>query len=179
MSKREARIARQALKALKNSEKSARQVQQIAEADAVRLEALPVAKEPRLGANPASIFSMSMSWTCDAPDKEGAWSWGVERCWSDGDWEQTILPKLNAFAGLTWGELDGMSSDTGHKMHHNMEVEQICDEAQARLITIDQAGETIFRFRMSNKQRLWGFRTLAVFEVLWFDPTHQIYPVDG
>ena len=85
---------------------------------------------------------------------------------------------MGDFSRLTWGEIDRQASDTGHKMHHNMDVEQICDEAQLRLIELVLEHDTIFRFRLGNKPRLWGFRTVANFEVLWFDPTHEIYPTD-
>lgn len=79
---------------------------------------------------------------------------------------------------MTWAEIDRLSSDTGHKMHHNMEVDVIVEEAQYRLIELDKYPDVIFRFRLGNKPRLWGFRTLANFEVLWFDPEHEIYPTE-
>lgn len=82
------------------------------------------------------------------------------------------------FARLTWGEIDVFSSDSGHKMHHNMNVEDICEEAQLRLMEIERYQDTIFRFRLGNLQRLWGFRILDEFIVIWYDPTHKIYPVD-
>jgi len=63
-------------------------------------------------------------------------------------------------------------------MHHNMDVEQICDEAQYRLVELELYSYIIFRFRLGNIRRLWGFRQLAQFEILWYDPTHQVYPTD-
>lgn len=119
-----------------------------------------------------------MNWDCDAPDTEGDWSWGVARQWSDDDWANIIKPKLEEFAQLTWSEVDSFSSDSGHKMHHNMEIGTICDEAQYRLIEIEMYQDVIFRFRLGNLERLWGFRILDKFSVVWFDPTHKIYPVD-
>jgi hypothetical protein len=119
-----------------------------------------------------------MTWSCDDPDHEGAWSWGVARKWSDDDWNDDICPKLAEWSKLTWAEVDRFSSDTSHKMHHMTNVEDICDEAQRRLAEVDKEGEEIFRFRLSNKKRLWGFRIVSEFEILWFDPTHTIYPVD-
>ncbi|MQX38117.1 hypothetical protein [Roseospira navarrensis] len=177
MSRKQARIERKNLKKLKQDQKS------------VRLRTLPDAEEPRvgsypkrgksvrLGADPGSIFHMPMTWSCEAPDCEGAWSWGVPRQWTEATWRNDIRPKLEQWAQLRWSEIDSMSSDTGHKMHHLMKVDQICDEAQLRLMEIEQEGEEIFRFRLGNLQRLWGFRVVADFEVLWYDPTHQIYPV--
>lgn len=63
-------------------------------------------------------------------------------------------------------------------MHHGMDVDSICEEAQFRLIEIEKYQDTIFRFRLGNLPRLWGFRILDEFTVIWYDPTHRIYPVD-
>ncbi len=116
-----------------------------------------------------------MSWTCEKPDCEGTWSWGIQRQWTADDWAKAIEPKLKEFEQLTWGELDSYSSDKGHKMHHSMDIEQIRDEAQLRLLEIELYSDVIFRFRLGNKPRLWGIRSLSNFEIIWFDPTHEIY----
>jgi hypothetical protein len=119
-----------------------------------------------------------MTWSCENPDVEDVWSWGVARQWSDEDWDSTIEPKLREFERLTWAEIDSFSSGTRHKMHHNMDTDQICEEAQLRLIEIERYDDVIFRFRLGGLPRLWGFRVLAEFQIVWFDPTHQVYPVD-
>jgi hypothetical protein len=168
MSKREARVERENQKRLKNLEKAAR-----------LRERMPPDKEIRIGADPASAFHMTMTWTCESPDIEGAWSWGQPRQWEDAIWDGVIEPKLREFSRLTWSEIDTFASGSGHKMHHNMDTESICDEAQYRMIEIDQYSDVIFRFRLGNKRRLWGFRTVANFEILWFDPEHKIYPTEG
>jgi hypothetical protein len=38
--------------------------------------------------------------------------------------------------------------------------------------------EDIYRFRLGNKRRLWGFRRVNLFEILWYDPDHNVYPTD-
>ncbi|OOY23140.1 hypothetical protein BMI91_17000 [Thioclava sediminum] len=62
-------------------------------------------------------------------------------------------------------------------MHHNMSSNDVCDEAQARLIEIERYANSLFRFRLGGKPRLWGERNVDKFEILWFDPTHSVYPV--
>ena len=167
MSKRQARIERKNARRLKQQEKSA------------RLLARPRSeKAPRKRENPESIYGMKMTWDRDTSDCNDVWSWGVERQWSDEDWDGVLLPNLGHWSALTWGEIDKFSSDTGHKMHHNMDTDCICEEAQMRLIDIEQYSDVIFRFRLSNKRRLWGQRTLANFSIVWFDPTHKVYPAD-
>ena len=121
---------------------------------------------------------MQVICTCRDPDVEGAWSWGVQRQWTQGDRDTKIRPKLNEFQTLTWKEIDTFTSDTGHKMHHDTNTEDICKEAQIRLIDIERMGDVIFRFRLGNLHRLWGFRVLNEFNILWYDPTHMVYPVE-
>jgi hypothetical protein len=181
MNKREARIARQIQEKLKQDGKSARLRERVKEERQARAELQPVQKTPRAGANPGSIYSEQVTWNCKSPDVLGTWSWGVDRQWTQQEWNETILPKLQEWARLTWGEIDNMvsgSDNSRHKMHHTMDAEQICEEAQYRLIELEMYSDVIFRFRLGNLRRLWGFRQLAEFEILWYDPTHQIYPTD-
>jgi len=178
MSRREARIERQLERELALREKSARLKERIP-VQGPRLEGRgDQNRSPRAGENPGSVFAMRMSWACESPDCSGEWSWGTQREWSQDDWDQIIVPKLAQWSQLTWGEIDRFSSGTGHKMHHNMDTEAICDEAQCRLIEIEKYTDVIFRFRLGNKRRLWGHRIVDNFAILWFDPTHQIYPAD-
>lgn len=168
--RREARIARDAERALQEAEKSAR----------IRADvAIPV-RQIRAGVDPGSVFHLSMSWTCDGADCAGAWSSGTARQWTPAQWDGDLHPNLVHFSGLTWAEIEAQltGGKDRHRKHHSMPVEALWDEAQLRLIDLDQAEETIFRFRLGNRPRLWGFRRAAVFHVLWFDPKHEIYPTD-
>jgi len=133
---------------------------------------------------PDRVFSMQMTYAKEEADArneadvEGEWTWGVSRQWSYADWQDVLSPKLEEWSKLTWGEIDRFSSSSGHKMHHNMNTDAICEEAQYRMVEVDRYSEVIFRFRLGNKRRLWGFRIVNRFEILWYDPTHAIYPVD-
>lgn len=167
MSKREARVERKLAKALKQNEKSARLKERPTET-----------KTPRLGANPDSIFGMLMTWTAEHADCNGAWKSGTVRQWAQSVWDGEIEPKLNEWARLMWWEIDRLTTGNGHKMHHLMPVETIMAEAQDRLVEIEKVDDDIFRFRLGNKPRLWGFRIGAEFQILWFDPLHEIYPTD-
>lgn len=167
MSRKEARVERANAKRLKDMEKAA------------RLKSRPAPeRQIRAGADPSSAFHMTMTWTCDAPDWVDSWSWGQPRKWDDVTWSAIIEPKLHEFERLKWSEIDRFSSDSGHRMHHNMDTESICEEAQYRMIEIDRYSDVIFRFRLGNKRRLWGHRVVANFEILWFDPEHKIYPTE-
>lgn len=170
MRRAEARIARAARKQLKDSEKSARLKERPGQERSIRT-----------GADPGSVFATTMTWTLEHRDCEGCWTSGTPRQWNDDDWEGNIHPKLLEWAKLTWAEIDSQTTGANgkrHKMHHSMPVDAILDEAQLRLYELEKLEESIFRFRLGNLPRLWGFRRVADFHVLWFDPKHEIYPTD-
>jgi hypothetical protein len=156
-SRREARIARDIERVAKAAEKSARLVERLHEREA-RIDVGVVGDQTiPIGADPGSIFQMKMTWIDDARDCLGAWSSGTPRQWENDAWIAHIEPKL---------------------VHHDMPTDSVCDEAQLRLIELEKYADDIFRFRLGNKRRLWGFRIIANFEILWFDPNHEIYPTD-
>lgn len=121
---------------------------------------------------------MMMTWTDEHADRADTWSWGQDREWGGAAWDGTIHPKLKEWEKLQWKEIDRLTTSNGHKMHHSMPCEILCDESQLRLMDLGHSGESIFRFRLGNMQRLWGFRIVGEFQVLWYDPLHQIYPTD-
>jgi hypothetical protein len=166
--KSEARIARQIEKQLKDAEKSVR----------LRTSIAPSAPAPRAGANPGSIYQMMMTWTDVDSDKSGHWSWGHARDWGQPAWDGIISPKLAQWQQLLWREIEALTTDSGHRMHHEMPTESICDEAQVRLMEIGHYVDNVFRFRLANMRRLWGYRIVNRFHIVWYDPQHNIYPVD-
>lgn len=169
MSKKgDARIARALEKQL--NEKSARLVKRIR-------DEMSSAKIARLGANPDSIYQKLMEWTADRADRLDHWTWGP-RDWSEDCWTNVINPKLTNFVTMKWHEIEAAVTDSGHRMHHSMEIERLCDECQTRLLELERVDGDIYRFRLGNKRRLWGFRMLHVFEILWYDPEHNVYPTD-
>jgi hypothetical protein len=182
MSKKgEARVARRVAEQISREAKSAR-LRAEPDAHAVRSEYVKEAsKEVRTGANPGSIFQMQMCWTVEDADRHGAWSWGTEREWTDEVWATALHPKLLEFEKLTWAEIESHAygnEGKRHRSNHSMDTDKVCEEAQYRLIELDRDPEVLFRFRLGNLPRLWGQRVVNKFEIIWYDPTHQIYPVD-
>lgn len=180
MSKAEARIARKEARALKQSEKSVRLLERPEMAEPRVAVSPEDGKTVRAGENPGSIFNMPMTWTSDEADCEGEWDSGTPRQWGKDCWEETIFPKLAEWQKLTWGEIDQFTTGgrERHKMHHSMEMEKLIDEAQYRLIELDRYSDIIFRFRLGSTRRLWGYRIVNHFEIIWYDPKHEIYPTE-
>ncbi len=96
---------------------------------------------------------------------------------SDTDWHVSfaeVAERLGQYSRRTWAEI---ASDP--KRDHPCEPASLCPEAQRKLLalgfdTVDQ----VFRFRFDGTQRLWGFRDRQYFIALWWDPDHQVYPVE-
>ena len=129
-SKSEARIERKILKALRSQEKSARLV--------AAFEFQKADRSVRVGADPDSIFQMKAIIKCENPDVADSWSWGVSRQWCAQEWKDRIEPRFAEWEKLTWAEIDSHASGSGHKMHHNMSCDDICEEAQDRMIEIER-----------------------------------------
>lgn len=183
MSKKgEARVAKRLAEQLKREEKSAR-LRAEPGVQSVRSEyAKEAPKQVRAGANPGSVFQMRMRWTIEHADKVGSWTWGVDRDWGDEVWTAELKPKLEEFEKLTWAEIEAQTYGNDGKRHrsnHSMDTDQVCQEAQDRLLELERAyPEVLFRFRLGNLPRLWGVRVVDQFEVIWHDPTHQVYKID-
>lgn len=158
-----------------------------------RIEVLPQEEQMRLavGIDPRSLeipdsprtaatgsrMAARVSWCVRRRDVDGAWTWGDARNWSDAEWNETIAPAFGEFEKLTWGEVQGQVSGAGHLMHHEQEISTIADEAQRRWLELDlEEFDTLFRFRLGNRRRFWGFVLEGHFFGVWWDRSHRIYP---
>jgi hypothetical protein len=128
---------------------------------------------------PTNHWDQPVAWCITKKDVEGKWSWGEPRQWTDAEWANKIEPKFLEYEKLTWSQIDGHSSSTGHKMHHTHELGDLVDEAQIRwrFLGFGQF-DTLFRFRLGGKERAWGFKAQAHFHLVWWERHHKIYPVD-
>jgi hypothetical protein len=138
---------------------------------------------PRTEKDPDDITHCFMEWTQSEADVDGAWSWGHQRQWDQGDWDRIIYPGLCEFQRLTWSQICEQRTvgkrNTVKKKHYDMYVCDIHPEACKRWnehLGLDQY-ETVFRFRLGNKPRLWGYKIRAKFFIIWWDKFHQIYPI--
>ena len=85
----------------------------------------------------------------------------------------TIIGKLRSFESMRLGELFQPGSDHAKKY----EVANIPPHALRRLQEISRDDEDeLVRLRLSNKGRLYGIMRGHVFNVLWWDPHHKVWP---
>lgn len=84
-----------------------------------------------------------------------------------------ILMKLEDFSSMTLGEF------VRHGSEHckRYDVAAIEKFARDRLVALKKDDEThICRLRFSGEKRLYGFLRKEVFNIVWWDPDHRIYP---
>lgn len=186
MGRREARIDRKLRKRVQQDGKRARLIASVSpDHSPRRTVSVPEKTGPRATENPDSIMQMRMDYAIFASaDREGEWSWGQHRNWCSPDNSDenacSVRAAMIQMSGLYWHEIHSQTTggkDRHHK-HHSQELESICEEAQARWKEIEREEDELFRFRIAGKQRIWGYREGHVFNVVWWDPEHQIYPVD-
>ena len=90
----------------------------------------------------------------------------------------SMFEHLKSYEQRTWNAI----IHENRRRDHPMPISTLINEAREYLtntLRIDQ-GDEIFRLRFEGKIRLWGFKKPGsrVFEIIWFDPEHEIYPVE-
>lgn len=129
----------------------------------------PVVKSPRGGGKVKDVSTKTIAWHIRKIDIDGPWGWQniePDRLWKN------IHAKMSSFESMTWGEVM-----TGKK-HHLVDVSRISPKAQKRLDEIGQVDtDQLFSFRLSGKERIYGIRVSDIFEILWWDPNHEVLRV--
>jgi hypothetical protein len=139
-----------------------------------------ISTNPKHLKNPESIMQELLKWEYKNPDIEGVWRWGIERKQLNDDFSE-ISTFLNSLTSNKWFEV--LSFTTGgenrHYCNHYQEITTIDHDAIKRWKDIGlEEYDTAFRFRLSSKKRIWGYKQKGIFYLVWWDPTHEIYPVE-
>lgn len=118
--------------------------------------------------NPSGYQSQYIAWHLQCMDRTGDWACTLKTI-------NTIENRLHEYEKLRWFEI------LQPKSNHPMPIKNITQKAQNRLIELGY-GDTakLFQIQIKNgggKQRLWGLRKENIFQFLWWDPKHEVYPV--
>ncbi len=83
-----------------------------------------------------------------------------------------IRQKLAHFEAKTWNEILVKEK---HR-NHTVPISKLRPSARERLeaMRLDDVDEVV-SLRLTGPQRVWGYRIVAVFHVLWWDPEHKVY----
>ena len=87
-----------------------------------------------------------------------------------------IIGKLISYETMTWSEIDKITNDKGKSKHHFVEVKNFIKEAQDRLRSLNITDDTLYSFALTNKLRLYGILSDGIYQIVWCDTEHEIYP---
>lgn len=132
------------------------------------MEQSPGAREIRIAPS-FDWASMPIAWQFLHLDIAGPFGWHV--CDRDTLLEK-IMGVVKSYETMAWREIP-------RKRLHPISVGDLTRQAQSRLDEIDQGDvEELYCLRVESKPRIWGIRDRVYFRVLWWDPNHQVYPVN-
>ncbi|MBU2622474.1 MAG: hypothetical protein KKD92_09180 [Proteobacteria bacterium] len=126
-------------------------------------------KEATHTKNPEGYQNQFISWHLQCIDSSGAWPCSFETL-------QKIRNRLSEYENLKWSEVSSKGSN------HPLPINKIIPKAQRRLSELGYVDiESLYQLKISNgnqKQRLWGIRKENIFQILWWDPRHEVCPVE-
>lgn len=123
-------------------------------------------------ARSAAIGKQPFRWSTGLADTGGPWGWHLASC---GDILKVAIPSLQGLESWTWGQIVG---DQRH--NHFIDVDRLAKSAQDRLreIWTEDLPDQLVSLQMSRVTRIWGIRQGSYLQVLWWDPSHTVYPVE-
>lgn len=102
---------------------------------------------------------------------------GGRWCWTGH--HGTTWEKITEFLGnaesQTWGEL---TKGGRHTTAKGIELDNFPQETQRRLKEFFRGDvpDMLWELHLGGKPRIWGTRQGALFEILWWDPNHEVCP---
>lgn len=134
------------------------------------LPAISNTKNPRLlDVDHPEVRERRMVWRFTEVDTGGAWPPAAIGQSALAD----LLSKMGSFESMTVGEIFKPGSEHGKRYA----VENLPEPTLRRLRDLERDDETeIARLRCGGAPRLYGFLREHVFHVVWWDPTHAVYP---
>ena len=130
-------------------------------------------KMPANVENPDGYLKMHPVWAFRQCDTEYE-RWTITK--SD-NFLSNIFSKLVSYEGLTWAEIQSASG--GKSSGTNNHFEYICEmipEARKRADSLKLDCDQLFSLRLTGQERLYGILLGGVFNIIWYDANHEIYP---
>ena len=127
---------------------------------------------PSKGKVPKSAYQpvsrQTVKWCFKIYDKDMRWH-------SDSHPDDTfykVAERLKHYSGMTWGRIE-----QDRKRDHAVYISKLTKKARRRLaeLKMDSFNE-LWRFRFEGVERIWGVRDGDTFQVLWWDPRHDVCP---
>ena len=115
------------------------------------------------------IGDYPLAWRFSGCDRGGPFSWsGID---TDEKYRE-VIEKLHEFEIKTWAQL----LDTGS---HPIETDRLAKVARDRLFKIERDDvDELMSFSLTGPNRVWCIQSGHIMRILWWDPAHQVYPVE-
>lgn len=151
---------------------------------------LKVSKSVRVKENPTAqkqaivkergdgLYTLSPKWSFIKSDFEHS-KWGLDQ---NTEYLPTMLMRFKEWEKVLWKDvLTPTSGRKSNTQSHPMAVNILSKEAAKRLsaLHLDEY-DTLYSLAITGKQRVWGImiEDTGTFQVLWYDPLHEIYSVE-
>jgi hypothetical protein len=86
---------------------------------------------------------------------------------------RNVVKTLQSYEGLTWNEVK-------NKPHcHSQEVIGLPTKLQTRLMERNLDVDDLFQISIGSICRLWGYRELKTFYLMWYDSKHQVLKTEA
>ena len=87
-----------------------------------------------------------------------------------------FIEKMIQFSNMTWNEIKKQTHDEGKSKHHSISYDSLSKDARQRFDVkqLSDYEDAIFSFAFNNLTRVIGIRKGENFEVLWYDPRHEV-----
>ena len=131
----------------------------------IKQKANPKGQHIAQGGDPEQYYSQTPAWTFSNADTE-KWAFSQDHL-GDLIWTE-ILPKLRGLETQKWSEILVGSK----KQNHSLDLKDLNKAAQDRLVSKYIEAESLISLILSGKQRLYGYMTGRVFNILWYDEGH-------
>lgn len=131
------------------------------------------AKQAAKVADPNAYIKEQPSWRLDLLELADPFGWHVLSLHE----ARSIQQRLASFESMTWGEI---LHPTGRRSspNHLIQVDVLCPPAQARLAQIAPDIDVLVSLRVSQAERIFGILDRHICRLVFWDPCHQVYPIN-
>ena len=132
-------------------------------------------KHPNNIKNPDSYLSKNPAWIFSKHDHLHS-KWSLKYC---NNLYEDIILKLKSFEGMTWDEINKQQHGKfGKSSNHFVKIADLTKEAQKRIQILGIIDDVVYSLRLEGKLRLYGMLEDGIFNIIWYDKNHEIYPVE-
>ena len=127
-------------------------------------------KEPKAAFDPDSNLNRKAAWRVHRIHMADPYGWHELNVGSVLD----IKEKLSHFESMTWNDIFTI----GRTRNHKILVEKLrCPKAKHWMKENMPDQDSLWTLRLSGAERIWGIFSDGVYQIIFWDPKHLIYPV--